>query len=484
MVVDNQYVLNDRRRPGSIFVTGITGLTGADVVVGAEKNADRDGETPNDGTYGGRTVSLKGFVRGGDLEDMRYLYSYLMDSFDDLIERQFWFQWLDWRDEFLDTYSLIDYSFDSGSGTVAVALDGSGLQPTSTALKSMQLYPVGRDGLTPTRYTYGDGEAIVAFRVASSYTSIDIGVECRRSAANNKLVINYTPGNVSVTRIIGGAFSVTSTAATVPAAGDLCFLRVRAEGSLVSWSTWGYYPPDVGGIPLSSGSYTLTPTELLSLPPVVSGRGWGLRWRPNSVDDRVELLEVGALNKGDGVIYCRKASTIDGEEVQTEDGWKRDFMVTLRASDPRIVSRKVSTVSIVPSGFALAFPGGGGGLTFPADGSGLVFGAYLPSPVVNLGARGGASMIVRFYGAIANPVLLDPTTGRSVGLNLTIADGDYVEVNTFRRTVFDSSGNSIYKFLTDETNWPEIDGSVRFILGADSVSGSGRIEISYRHSSR
>ncbi len=480
-----QYVLNDRRRVEGIFVDEL-GFGRPDVLAAAEKNPDRDGELPLDPSYGGRTITLKGWVVAGSLDKMRQLYEGIEDAFDDIREQPLWMRWLDWRDNFVDSQALVDYTYDSGTGTL---ISGpTGLQPTDTTTKSLIVYPIVGDGSSPARLARADAEGTLAFN-ASVVTAMKIGLEFRRAAGSQKIraVYDHAAATLSVYKIIAGTPTQISSVAVAPtlSANTTYYLRVRAEGAVITYWLWSSYPPDIGGTPIAAGSLTLSAPEQAAFPSGIEGVPWGIYWIPGSTSDRITMLDVGALDRGDALIYCRKAAPIDpGPETQIDWRYRRPFMITLRASDARMVSRKLSYTSIVPSSFALLFPGGGGGFTFPADGSGLVFGAYLPSEITNLG-RSPATMTIRFYGPMQNPVLLHPASGKSVGIDGTIASGDYVEFDTARRTVYDQSGASRYSMLTDDTSWPELASGVnQLVLGADSVSGIGQIFFAYRHSSR
>lgn len=472
------YLLNDRRVMDRIFIESIGGLTGPDLAAEAEKNPDRDGETPYDVTYGGRTLTLRGYVDAGTHDTMRALFSYVLDAFDGgsnpSRERRLWFRYLDWREHWVDTNAMIDYVYDAGSDTLGIAIDGSGLQPTSTAVKELIHRPPSSTGAIIQRFTHGDGEALVGFHVVSATTNLVIGAIMRRSSALTKLVARYqrSDDTLVISKVVSGVETTLASAASpAPTVGDAHYLRSRVEGSTVSCSLWSYSPPDVGGVPLAEVSHVLSGGDLTTFPASTTGMEWGLRWRPNSTSDRLELFDVAALNKGDAVAWCRKAAQVEGDEVQENDRFKRSFAVALRASDARFVSRKPTTIMTTPTGFALTFPDDGSGLTFPPDGSGLVFGGYLDDVVTNLG-RSPASPIIRLHGPMSNPVLLNPDDehGRTISVDGSIEPGDYYEFDTARHTVVNSSGASVYRNIGDGTSWMVLTpGANNIILGADRI---------------
>ncbi len=453
-----EYVLNDKRqiqRHGNgVLVEEISGLDGPDLQVDNQKSPDRDGEFPDIPFYGGRTITIRGYACALTLDRMRHLYSRIMDGFD-YVQREspLWIRWLDWRDNFVGLDSLLDYTYDSGSG-LTVTSDGTGLAPTSTALKSLRLYPTSADGSSPTRLTYGDGEGIIGFQ-ASVISGNQIGVEARRTAANNKLLVtfNHAGGSASIrvyaVRPAGeNLIGITPVDTGLVVAGKTYFLKVRFEGPLITYSIWDFFPPDrvTTQAPLISGDHVLTGLNLTDFPSLPSGQGWGLRWTPNSTADRIQVFDVGALDKGDAVIFCRKSTKVEGPEIQEGQWYKRNFLVTLRASDSRMVSRKVSKVTIEPSGSPIST-------------------TYEQAEIVNLG-RSPASVIVRFNGPVLNPRLEIVDQG-VVAVDYDVPEGGYIEVDTRRDTAVNEVRASRYRYVSDSTNWPQL-GPVTNVVRASS----------------
>lgn len=445
-------ILNDLRRPDRIVVSSIGGLSGPDLQANAEKNPDRDGEQPLDTTYGGRTITLRGYIEAGNLDKLRSLYSYLLDGFDDVsTEKALWLRWMDWRDSFTDSLALVDYAYDAGSATLAIASDGTGLQPTTTANKALRISPTKADGTALTRFTYGDGEAIMKFRAGTSLTGLVAGLEFRRSSSLVKLRAIYEKATdtLRLYKINTSATQLSTVSTGTLAIGTDYWIRARAEGVVVTISIWTTYPPDTGTTgQIATVSYTLTGGDITLYPSSTTGLDWGLYWTPNSTTDRIGLLDVGALNPGDGVIFCRKNVQIEGEETQTDFNWRKDFMITLRASDARMVSRKVTKTTLTPPGTP-------------------VNQLYYSTTLSNLG-RSPADWIVRFNGVYFNPRIFFPGSSKVLGLkaNVGLSDGTHevdpiyggwFELNTNNRTVIrDSLFPIAYEALSNESTWPQL----------------------------
>lgn len=477
----NGIIFNDRRAADVIRITKITGLDDPEVRDTREENPDRDGETPFDSLYGGRTMTFTGEIKAGNMARRDYLWDYFKTAFDDLVESPLYFRWLDWRDFFTQSLSLNDYIYDAGAGQLSIASDGSGIAPSNTNVKELIL----NSSSYYDKYNYADCEAIVEVNHATM-AGVLVGPQFRRKANGDKLRVIYDHANtrLALYKVVGGVATLLDNSAAVTlVAGTNYWISARIENYVVTYSVWSTFPPDVGGTPWATKSFTLSGGDQAIFPGAGVNYRSGLYWTPNSVADRVKLLDVGALNPGDAIINCRKLAKIEYDDVQEDQFFRRKFMLTMRASDPRFVSRKITTFSAVPGSFAIIFPGGGGGVTFPADGSGLFFGAALGT-ATNLG-RSPASPIVRMVGQIANPVLMNSRNGRRIGVNATIADGDYYDFDCYNRTVVDSLGTSHYDVITSDTDWIQLErGANAMVLGADSVGVNGVIKMFMRHSSR
>lgn len=459
-------VLNDLRRLDRIVVTSIGGLSGADLQTNAEKNPDRDGEQPLEATYGGRTITLRGYVEAGNLDKLRSLWSYMLDGFDEPTEAPLWMRWLDWRDQFIDSLALSDYAYDAGSGTLQIASDGTGLQPTSTASKEIRLLPIGPNGTSPSRFTHGDGEAIIKFKAGTAITGFEAGVELRRTSSTIKLRVAFykATNSIRVSKINGGApVQLATTAVGTLISGQDYYLVVRAEGAVITWQLWTSYPTDNVGFSdsgyVNSVPFTLSAGDQIIYPPSASGMGWGIYWTPNSTTDRISLYDVAAINPGDAIIYCRKSVVIEGEETQTDFQWRRDFLLTLRASDSRMISRKVSYTRFSPPGSP-------------------TIQNYYAATLTNNG-RSPADFIVRFNGIYFNPRIFVPASGKILGLEANIGVdtthvnsmnyGTWFQLDTSERTViYNFRPSLVYNSLSKDSTWPQIlRGSNEFRITAD-----------------
>lgn len=86
VITYNGLVLNNRDWLDTIVITKISGLGDADLRDDREVNPQEHGETPFDAFYGGRTVTLEGFIRAFTLDKLRDLVQATRSAFKPLVE--------------------------------------------------------------------------------------------------------------------------------------------------------------------------------------------------------------------------------------------------------------------------------------------------------------------------------------------------------------------------------------------------------------
>lgn len=84
----NGLVLNDRTLMETYWVESTTGFDSPDVIVSAQQNVEETGELPDPGFYGGRTMTLTGWVQAGSYPQALRMGRLLLDAFVGLSEQQ------------------------------------------------------------------------------------------------------------------------------------------------------------------------------------------------------------------------------------------------------------------------------------------------------------------------------------------------------------------------------------------------------------
>lgn len=476
----NGLVFNDRRFADRIIVNQITGIDDPDVRDSRDTNPDRDGETAYDSFYSGRGITLRGYIQAGNWQNLKNLWGQLKTAFDDVEDHNLIFRWQDLYETWQGNWSA-DYVFEAGSAPQlnAVSYPGyTGNKLSTTGTNEKRFYYKNR--------IYGDSECTVQFISGTSSfgTTTLVGPWFKRIDSTNFILVEVLNGNLRIISINSsvGTTTLASTAVTT-AANTTYWIRSRIEGNIVTAELWTTVAPSDSGTPAATTSTTLAGSDLTKFGTGTTGFS-GIEFVPQDTTCFLGQPEFAALNAGDSMISCRKNAKIESDDVIDDKGdYKKQFLISLRSSSAPFVSHKLMKYSFPVTVASLVFPGGGGGFTFPLDGSGLVFGAIVGS-TSNLG-RSVAYPIIRLYGLAVNPGIANAANNQALILDGTVISGDYIEFDSEHRTIVDSSGNSIYSELDTSTIWLTMPSGANSIsVGADSIDGSTKVVIYYRHSSR
>lgn len=140
--------------------------------------------------------------------------------------------------------------------------------------------------------------------------------------------------------------------------------------------------------------------------------------------------------------------------------------IEMAAPDPLLYSASATTVNI-----PLAVPTGG--LTFPATFP-LVFGTTGTFGSVNVTNSGNANSAPTFrvYGPVTNPSLTNYTSGTTFTVGITLASGEFLDIDMSARTVLLGGTGNRYSYVTAPNWWELVPGvnEVRFTASTGSSS--------------
>ena len=164
-------------------------------------------------------------------------------------------------------------------------------------------------------------------------------------------------------------------------------------------------------------------------------------------------------------VNARKSAPIQMRESQSGQYPTRDFLITLRASDPRFYSSATNTVSCLASGLATTFAvaNDGNANTDPV--------IKITGPVVSI--AGGS-----------NPAfgITNLTTGQLIGMYLPGASmatsASVSEINCSTRRI---TGSLSYSNLIAGSIFPQVTGGTN-TFSVSGLTGTGKVEIIYRSS--
>lgn len=467
----NTLRINDRLKPDIYRLLELDGFSDADVRDSREENPTRHGETAFDAYYGGRTVTLSGRIECGNLDKLRAMSRDLKGAFGTLLEQEMLMRYWDIDDNFADN-TLLDYTFDAGSGTLSIS--GSALVPSSTAAKRLRhnSRPLfRRDALQTLQFTSGT-------TIAGSSTCL-----AGRWLADGSFIY----GEVTDTalrirkRSSGGTLTTLASTAITLVVSTTYWMRFQHIGDNLTAEWWGS-APSAWATPSASVVYELSGSDQTTWGAGVRGNV-GLFLTPGSTDWTYNDYSVQCIDPGDIVLPCRKTQPLEMKEAQAGQFFRRDFLVTLRASDPRFLSRytEYSRFPFFTGGTIVDGAASSGRFydktfdkvyTTAMDATGTAGSATNSLTVINRG-NFPSHPIIRFYGGMTNPSLTNSANGQSFSISATIADGDYYEVNMANRTVVDSTGTSKYGAVDTSSGWPQLEsGTNNLILVVSAHSGT------------
>jgi hypothetical protein len=144
------------------------------------------------------------------------------------------------------------------------------------------------------------------------------------------------------------------------------------------------------------------------------------------------LRIISNFTNHDVEISCRKSAPLTMVETQQNRMFTRDFLVTLRASDPRFRSVNQSVLQGLNTGTA-----------------------FDAVTAINEGNH-RAQPIITIQGPITDATLFNLNTEETLTLEGTIPNTQLVTINILKRTIRDQNNNNLFNMLDVSSDWPEI----------------------------
>lgn len=146
--------------------------------------------------------------------------------------------------------------------------------------------------------------------------------------------------------------------------------------------------------------------------------------------------------------------------------------IALTTEFPFLRSEKIYTATIpIVNGGGASVP-----MTIPLDFTEGASGGY--TTVAN-GGNVFSFPVIRFYGPLEDPVLTDVVNNKSLSLAITIDTGDYIEIDTYERTVIDQDSANQLDTLSGEFLTIPASTENRFKLTTGEVTDTGYVTLAY-----
>lgn len=165
----------------------------------------------------------------------------------------------------------------------------------------------------------------------------------------------------------------------------------------------------------------------------------------------------GELERPSVEIMCKKSQPIQMRDIQQNYTFTRDFLLTLRASNPFFKFPFASTYSDAT-------------ITSPHNISLVNIGNYVALPKIIFG------------GPMTNPQLTNNENGQTIQIAATIPTGESWIFDVDERSFVDGTGANKFSKLNINSDWLSLDsGDNELTLTFTGGSGATSIALSYRH---
>lgn len=216
--------------------------------------------------------------------------------------------------------------------------------------------------------------------------------------------------------------------------------------------------------------------------------------------DMIITTQIGSIfTMADVSIACRPAAVNLATKIEGSDitkVFKRNFSISLRASDPTFKSTVLHTANLVPgvvNARGRAYPRGYDlGYTVLMDSAGNPVGAAANTITIHNDGNWDAWPILRFKGGMSGISLTNNATGHAMSLSGSIADGEYIELNTDPRDTYIVDNLGVDKsdrfIMSSDWLWLRgrrngFSGDNVFALSVTTVSGAGGLDVRWKDTS-
>jgi Phage tail protein len=174
------------------------------------------------------------------------------------------------------------------------------------------------------------------------------------------------------------------------------------------------------------------------------------------------VFSTGDTVNGDVFINCRKATPLAMREQMQQNYaqfFKREFQISLRASDPRFLA---FTASSATSG------------TNPANNTNIA--------CTNSGNWSSYPVITITGPFNANLVITNTTTGIGFTINTALTGGQVLTIDCDQRTVKLGTANAFY-YLTSASQWPTLEPGAQNLqlTGVGGGTAASKVDVAWRH---
>lgn len=186
------------------------------------------------------------------------------------------------------------------------------------------------------------------------------------------------------------------------------------------------------------------------------------------IDEAPLVFQLPSVGGGAKVRVNARVRNVDWPVTLNHFFRKDEILVEFYSTDPRLYANAISSDSAT-------LPTAGGGLTFDATAD-FSFGATSTGGELTLTNAGAwqTPVVFRIDGPVQTPRIIHNGLNQELELDLTVATGDYILLDSESRTVLLNGTASRYSDLTSDSRWFDLepgDNQISF-RGATTAAGS------------
>jgi hypothetical protein len=480
----NGLVMNEHTKADAYIVRSID-ASDADVRDSRDVNPVDHGETALDALYAGRTITLEGFIRAGNLTKLRNMENEMSIAFGRLVEAPLTFRYWDIDDDF-SVDNMADYALMDGATTGMPEVWVGKLVPSVKAFRRIR--HLLRDNYYDTRLQIDviTGEDIGVFAGQA------VNLWCKGINSTDYLIADWdlSTKRLRLRKHVGSTFTELETSAPyAPTANTRYTFRFTVFGNEVVVEIRDPEQDDFAA-PLASLSHDLGSLDADTFGDGISGMAGLATPDIPQFDWSYDNFSIRSLSPPDLEIMARKIDKLSmREEFQKANEYIKQFQVSLRASKTTWRGRTLmgshvsTTTSAAPTGLSTT------GRTYPRLYNKfynvLLEGSPSSSPssavIPGLG-NFPTGAIIRVFGQMTNPTIVNSANGRSLSLDGQIDDGEWVEIDSNEKTIVDSSGVARFDLLDFSSEWmllePNQDNELRLLV--DGYDANAKMVVFWR----
>lgn len=466
MIEFNGLIINDRYQSDLVRVTGITGLDSSEIRDSREPRPAQHNENVYDAYYGGRTITMSGYIECGSIQVYQSLKRDLLAAYAELVESPLKFKWFDIYDNFDEEQTILPYNAlaSESSGNYEALIGENANFEVSSGFLSWK--NTGENYLVRAaeKRSFGDVQSTIKI-ILGSHSESTFGFIFGVKNSENFTKVLYCQNNsepylliqVKAEGEVHELEKISLPESLRPNIGELFYLRGKKEGNSLYIEFWKDIPTDYN-IPSLMAYFNLEGNDAaLFGDEVVAQVGFG----GNQKDTlwKFDEYKIESIYPGDVKFDARCITAPQIKEEQTTlNKIKRSFQVTLKSGDFRAFSYTQLKHYLTPTSSEAPLLGRSYERSYLRGYRKFIGSTVLQeNNILSICNRGRVFVepVLVVYGPFENLAMANLTNGLEIYYEGNILENDYLVFDCGKRkTLTNSNGaNMLEHFSSSNSSW-------------------------------